>query len=111
MTAAVARTDARAMALCVRYLDIAPNDVVTALRDADGDTLVHTVFPAWNKLPTVLLKTAGEALGLGIVPLVAVAIGRPADQTERRLRAVPPTQKLSSVFAPELARRLLREKT
>jgi len=76
----------------------------------DDNAPLHTVFPAWGRLPTLLLKPASVALELGLAPLIAIAVGRPADQIERRLRAVPPERKVSSVFAPELALRLLREK-
>ena len=41
-------------------------------------------------------------------PLIAIAVDRPVDQVEKRLRAAPRDKKVSSVCAPELARRLLR---
>jgi hypothetical protein len=98
------------MAWCSRYLEVPPGEVLHALRAADDDAPLHEVFPAWGRLPTLLLKPASVALELGLAPLIAIAVGRPADQIERRLRAVPGDRKVSSVFAPELARRLLREK-
>jgi hypothetical protein len=110
LRAAEARRSIKVMAWCSRYLEVPPGEVLHGLRAADDDTPVHEVFPAWGRLPTLLLKPASVALELGLAPLIAIAVGRPADQIERRLRAVPGDRKVSSVFAPELARRLLREK-
>lgn len=98
------------MAFCARYLELSAGEVLQALRAAPDDAPLHAVFPAWGRLPTVLLKSASVALELGLAPLIAIAVGRPTDQIERRLRAVPGDRKVSSVFAPELARRILREK-
>jgi hypothetical protein len=108
--AADARLSIKAMALCARYLDLSAGEVLQSLRAAPDDAPLHTVFPAWGRLPTVLLKPAAVALEMGLAPLIAIAVGRPVDQIERRLRAVPGDRKVSAVFAPELARRLLREK-
>lgn len=100
----------KVMALCARYLELSPDEVLAALRAAPADAPLHAVFPTWGKLPTLLLKPADVALDLGLAPLIGIAVGRPADQIERRLRAVPGDRKVSSVFAPELARLLLRDK-
>jgi len=110
LRAAEARRSIKVMALCARYLELSAGEVLQTLRAADDDAPLHTVFPAWGRLPTLLLKPAGVALELGLAPLIAIAVGRPTDQIERRLRAVPADRKVSSVFAPELALRLLREK-
>ena len=111
LSAGRARGSVAVMALCARYLECSGAEVFRALREAPDDVLVHAVFPSWGKLPTVLLKPAAVALELGLAPLIAIAVGRPVEQVERRLRAVSGDQKVSSVFAPELARRLLREKS
>jgi hypothetical protein len=110
LRAAEARRSIKVMALCARYLEVSAGEVLQTLRAAPDDAPLHLVFPAWGRLPTLLLKPASVALELGLAPLIAIAVGRPADQIERRLRAVPGDRKVSSVFAPELARRLLREK-
>jgi hypothetical protein len=111
IAAGQARGSVAVMALCARYLECSGAEVFRALREAPDDAPLHTVFPSWGRLPTVLLKPASVALDLGLAPLIAIAVGRPTEQVERRLRAVAGDQKVSSVFAPELARRLLREKT
>jgi hypothetical protein len=111
LSAGRARGSVAVMALCARYLECSGAEVFRALREAPDDALVHAVFPSWGKLPTVLLKPAAVALELGLAPLIAIAVGRPVEQVERRLRAVSGDQKVSSVFAPELARRLLRERS
>lgn len=108
--AADARRSIKVMAWCSRYLELPPGEVLHALRAANDDAPLHEIFPSWGRLPTLLLKPASVALEMGLAPLIAIAVGRPADQVERRLRAVPGDRKVSSVFAPELARRLLREK-
>ena len=110
LVAGAARTNVRAMAVCARYLELPPGAVLQALQAAADDVAVHVVFPAWNKLPTILLQRADVALQVGLAPLIAIVVDRPADQVERRLRAAVGDAKVSSVFAPELARRLLREK-
>jgi hypothetical protein len=110
MSAKVARENVRAMAVCARYLDLPPGEVLATLRAADDDALVRGLFPAWSKLSTILPHRADVALLLGLAPVVAVVVGRDADAVERRLRAVPGESRLEVIFAPELARRLLRER-
>jgi hypothetical protein len=41
------------MALCSRYLEIPPGQVLAALQAAPDDAPLHVVFPAWSKLPTI----------------------------------------------------------
>jgi hypothetical protein len=98
------------MALCSRYLEIPPGQVLAALQAAPDDAPLHVVFPAWSKLPTILLKRADVAVQLGLAPLIAIAVERPVEQVERRLRAATGDGRVSAVFAPELTRLLLRRK-
>ncbi len=90
------------------YLEKPRDEIVMALAQAAPDTPLPKVFPEWNKLPTLLLKSAGFAQDAALAPLIAIAVDRPVDQVEKRLRAAPRDKKVSSVFAPELARILLR---
>lgn len=92
-----------------RYLEQPPAEVERAIRHSVDGAQLFRIFPEWNKLPTLLLKDAGTALDLGLSPLIAIAVGRPADQVERRLRAAPADKKVSAVFSPELARIVLRK--
>jgi hypothetical protein len=91
------------------YLEKPRDEVVSALNAAAPDAPLHKVFPEWNKLPTLLLKSAGFALDAGLASLIAIAVDKPRDQVERRLRAAPRDKKVSGVFAPELARIVLRQ--
>ncbi len=110
MLAKDARDHVRAMAVCARYLNLSPAEVLASLRAADDDVPVRAVFPAWNKLDTIITHRADVALVLGLAPVVAVVVGRDAETVERRLRAVPGEARLDAIFAPELARRLLRQR-
>jgi hypothetical protein len=108
-TAAQARTDKGGLVLFLTvYLEKPRDEVLRALAAAPADAPLFKVFPEWNKLPTLLLKSAGFAIDAGLAPLVAIAVDKPVEQVERRLRAAPRDKKVSGVFAPELARRLLR---
>jgi len=109
LSAAQARGDVTGLVLFVTvYLEKPRDEVLRALAAAPADAPLFKVFPEWNKLPTLLLKSAGFALDAGLAPLVAIAVDKPVEQVERRLRAAPRDKKVSGVFAPELARRLLR---
>jgi hypothetical protein len=109
MSAAQARTDQGGLvSFLTVYLEKPRDEVLRALAAAPADAPLFKVFPEWNKLPTLLLKSAGFALDAGLAPLVAIAVDKPVEQVERRLRAAPRDKKVSGVFAPELARRLLR---
>ena len=110
LSAKDARDNVRAMALCARYLRLSPAEVLASLRAADDQAPVRTVFPTWNKLETVITHRADVALLLGLAPLVAIVVGREAADVERRLKAVPGEARLDAIFAPELARRLLRQR-
>jgi hypothetical protein len=108
-TVAEARGDVAGLVLFLTvYLERPRDEVLTTLAAAPDDAPLYKVFPEWNKLPTLLLKSAGFALEAGLAPLIAIAVDKPVDQVERRLRAAPRDKKVSGVFAPELARRLLR---
>ena len=65
-------------------------EVEQQIRHSVDSAQLFRIFPEWNRLPTLLLKDSGTALDLGLAPLIAIAVGRPADQVERRLRAAPP---------------------
>lgn len=99
------------VAYAARYLEKPLAEVEQQIRHSVDSAQLFRIFPEWNKLPTLLLKDAGTALDLGLAPLIAIAVGRPADQVERRLRAAPPDKKVSAVFSPELARIVLRKGT
>jgi hypothetical protein len=106
---AQARDDATGLVLFVSvYLEKPRDEVLRTLAAAPAEAPLFKVFPEWNKLPTLLLKSAGFALDAGLAPLIAIAVDKPVEQVERRLRAAPRDKKVSGVFAPELARRLLR---
>ncbi len=108
-TAGQARVDDGGLVLFLTvYLEKPRDEIVRTLAAAPADAPLFKVFPEWNKLPTLLLKSAGFALDAGLAPLIAIAVDKPAEQVERRLRAAPRDKKVSGVFAPELARRLLR---
>jgi len=108
-TVAQARADDSGLVLFLTvYLEKPRDEVLRALGAAPADAPLFKVFPEWNKLPTLLLKSAGFALDAGLAPLIAIAVDKPVEQVERRLRAAPRDKKVSGVFAPELARRLLR---
>ncbi|MCC7069700.1 MAG: hypothetical protein IT383_00145 [Deltaproteobacteria bacterium] len=92
-----------------RYLERPQAEVEQQIRHSVDSAQLFRIFPEWNRLPTLLLKDSGTALDLGLAPLIAIAVGRPADQVERRLRAAPPDKKVSAVFSPELARIVLRK--
>ena len=77
------------------------------LRAAPDDEPVHRLFSAWNSLPVLLMKSAGFALEHGLAPLIAIAVKKPVDDVERRLRAAPPDKRVTGVFVSELARVLL----
>jgi hypothetical protein len=77
LRAADARRSIKVMAMCARHLELPPGEVLQALRAANDDAPLHTVFPAWGRLPTLLLKPASVALELGLAPLIAIAVGRP----------------------------------
>ena len=53
------------------------------------------------------MKSAGFALDHGLAPLIAIAVKKPVDDVERRLRAAPPDKRVTGVFVSELARVLL----
>lgn len=97
------------VAYAARYLGKSPAEVEQQIRHSVDSAQLFRIFPEWNKLPTLLLKDAGTALDLGLAPLIAIAVKRPADQVERRLRAAPADKKVSAVFSPELARIVLRK--
>jgi hypothetical protein len=109
MTVAQARGDIAGLLLFLTvYLEKPRDEIVRTLAAAPADAPLFKAFPEWNKLPTLLLKSAGFALDAGLAPLIAIAVDKPVLQVERRLRAAPRDKKVSGVFAPELARRLLR---
>ena len=88
-----------------------PVDEVTKLIElAPDDARVHRLFPEYKKLAVILTKTAGFALEHGLARVVSIAVGKPVDDVVRRLRAAPPDKRLTGVFAPELARRLLKKR-
>ena len=97
------------VAYAARYLGRPAAEVEQQIRHSVDSAQLFRIFPEWNKLPTLLLKDAGTALDLGLAPLIAIAVKRPADQVERRLRAAPADKKVSAVFSPELARIVLRK--
>ncbi len=96
-------------AFIARYLGRSVDDVTATLAAADDALPLHKVFPEWNKLPTLLLQDAGFALDHGMARVLAIVVERDVDQVSRRLRAAPRDKRLSGVFAPELARRLLNK--
>jgi hypothetical protein len=109
MTVAHARGDVSGLVLFLTvYLEKPRDEVLRGLAQAPADAPLYKVFPEWNRLPTLLLKSAGFASEAGLAPLIAIAVDKPVEQVERRLRAAPLDKKVSAVFAPELARRLLR---
>ncbi|HEY4223248.1 MAG TPA: hypothetical protein VGO62_17945 [Myxococcota bacterium] len=87
----------------------AESEVRGMIKNAPPDVRLHQLFSDWKKLPTILLKDAGFALDHGFAPILAIVVGRPVDDVERRLRAAPREKRLAGVFAPELARRLLKK--
>jgi hypothetical protein len=96
--------------LIARYTGRPEADVRALLRNAPDDERLHRLFPEWKRLPTILLKDAGAALDFQLAPVLALIVQRPIADVERRLRAVPRDKRLTSVFSPELARRLLRKR-
>lgn len=80
------------------------------LRTAPPEERVHRLFSDYKKLRSILLKDARFALAHGLGPIVSIIVQRPLPDVEKRLRAAPPDKKLTGVFAPELARRLLKKK-
>jgi hypothetical protein len=92
------------------YLEKPRDEVLRTLSSASPEAPLYKAFPEWNKLPTLLLKSAGFALDVNLAPLIAIAVDKPRELVERRLRAAPRDKKVSAVFAPELARILLRDK-
>jgi hypothetical protein len=79
------------------------------LRAAPPEERVHRLFSDYKKLRSILLKDAAFALDHGLAPVVALIVQRPQADVEKRLRAAPRDKRLTGVFAPELARRLLKK--
>lgn len=96
--------------LIARYTGRPEAEVRALLRNAPDDERLHRLFPEWKRLPTILLKDAGFALDFQLAPVIALIVLRPLADVERRLRAAPRDKRLTGVFAPELARRLLNKK-
>lgn len=96
--------------LIARYTGRPESEVRALLKNATDDARLHRVFPEWKKLPTILLKDAGFATDFQLAPVLSIIVERPVADVERRLRAAPREKRLSGVFAPELARRLLNKK-
>lgn len=94
--------------LIARYTGRPEAEVRALLQAAPDDARLHRLFPEWKRLPTILLKDAGFALDFGLAPVLAIIVQRPLADVERRLRAAPRDKRLPGVFAPELARRLLK---
>ena len=84
-------------------------EVRARIANAPDDARLHQVFDDWKKLKVILMKDAGFALANGLAPIVSVIVQKPVADVERRLRAAPRDKRLTGVFAPELARRLLRK--
>ncbi len=88
-----------------------PEDQVRGLiRAAPDEMRVHALFSDYKKLRSILMKDASFALDHGLAPIVSIIVQRPVADVEKRLRAAPPDKRLTGVFAPELARRLLKKK-
>lgn len=86
------------------------DEVRGLLRAAPDDMPMHKLFSEWAKLQTILTKDAGFALDHGLSRIVAIVVGKPVDEVERRLRAAPRDRRLTGVFTSELARRILGKK-
>lgn len=110
VTVAEALDDVRVQVFVARYLDVDIERVRATLLSTPPSTPLRQAFAAWTRLPTILLKGADDALAMDLVPLIAIAVKRPPVDVERRLRAAPGDQRVSAVFAAELARVLLRQK-
>jgi hypothetical protein len=109
LTTGEVRADIRAhIDFLTAYLELPRDDVLRALVATPPKTPLYAAFPQWSNAAKILLRPAAFALDAGLAPLIAVAVDKSPEQVERRLQAAPPDARVSAVFAPELARRLLR---
>ena len=92
-----------------RFTGRSEDEVRGLVRTAPDDERVHRLFSDYKRLRSILLQDAGFALAHGLAPVVSIVVQRPVADVERRLRAAPRDRRLTGVFAPELARRLLNK--
>jgi hypothetical protein len=93
-----------------KFVDRPESEVRAALAAAPEDARVHRLFDDYKKLRSILMKDARFALDHGLAPVVAIVTQRSVADVEKRMRAAPPDKRLTGVFAPELARRLLKNR-
>lgn len=93
-----------------QFTDRPEDEVRALLKNAPDDARVHRLFGDYKKLRSILMKDAHFALAHGLAPVVALITQRSVADVDKRLRAAPPDKRLTGVFAPELARRLLKRK-
>lgn len=93
-----------------RFTGRGEDEVRGMLRNAPDDERVHRLFGDYKKLRSILLQDAGFALDHGLAPVVSIIVQRPLADVEKRMRAAPRDKRLTGVFAPELARRLLKKR-
>jgi hypothetical protein len=86
------------------------DDVERTIRAAPDDARMHALFPEYKQLKSILLKDAAFAREHGLAPVLSIIAQKPLADVEKRLAAAPGNKKLTGVFAPELARRLLGKK-
>jgi hypothetical protein len=84
-------------------------EVAALLRVAPDDTHVHQLFSEYKSLRAILMREAAFARDHGFTRLVSIIVGIPEDDVMRRIESAPPDQRLTGVFAPELAKRILRQ--
>jgi hypothetical protein len=83
------------------------DEVRALIRVSPDDLQLFRLFSEWKEPGVVLLKTAGFARQHGLAKAVSIYVGRPVEEVVARIDDAPADKKLSSVFAPELAKRLL----
>jgi hypothetical protein len=86
-----------------------PREVAALLRIAPDDTPVHKLFSEYKSLRAILMREAAFARDHGFTRLVSIIVGLSEDDVTRRIEDAPPDQRLTGVFAPELAKRILRK--
>jgi hypothetical protein len=105
---AIARDYAGRISAFVAELTSRPEaEVLKLIRLAPGEETIHRLFREWTSPRALLSKTAGFARDFELAPILAIIVDKPVRDVERRLEAAPKSQALTTVFMPELARKLL----
>lgn len=84
-------------------------EVQALLRVAPDDTPVHRLFSEYTSVRSILMREAGFARAHGFTRFVSIIVGMEEEEVAARMASAPDDQRLTGVFARELARRLLKK--